>query len=370
MSTTGDRQNVVIVGGGNGGISVFNELSKTLDASKYDLILITPRPFFVHLPATIRMVVTADGNLEDTAIMPLPDHKFNTGNKKLVLAHVTSVVDDEIKGRYVTLDNGQDIEYSVMVLAPGSQWESPLDMPDTKEEIGHMLQSWRARFAKAQDVVIVGGGSIGIELAGELKDLQASLLLNDAYHASWRKRVTDSVTARGVNVVLDDYVDDVEVKDGCVTTRSGRSIPADLVVPTRGPRPNTKFIQSLGSDVLNATGYVKVSPTLQLVSHPRIFAAGDVIDWKEQKQSAKVAGHASVVSNNVLVLLGQKKKMVNYKGAFEAILITNGKYGDIAYIDILWGIVLGNWLVSLIKSRGLLPTHLPASSLFLARFIV
>jgi len=30
------------------------------------------------------------------------------------------------------------------------------------------------------------------------------------------------------------------------------------------------------------------------------------------------------------------------------------QYGGIAYIDILWGIVLGNWLVSLIKSRGLL----------------
>jgi len=96
-------------------------------------------------------------------------------------------------------------------------------------------------------------------------------------------------------------------------------------VPTRGPRPNTKFIASLGSDVLTSSGYVKVLPTLQLAFHPRIFAAGDVIDWKEQKQSAKVAGHASVVANNVFVLLGQKKAMINYKGATEAILITNGK---------------------------------------------
>lgn len=97
-------------------------------------------------------------------------------------------------------------------------------------------------------------------------------------------------------------------------------------VSTRGPNgPNTKFVESLGSEVLNAKGFIKVLPTLQLPRHERIFALGDAIDWNEQKQAAKIPKHAPVVVNNVLFLLGQKKSLVQYKGTFELIVLTNGK---------------------------------------------
>jgi len=162
MSKVEERQNIVIVGGGNGGLSTFNELSSTLDASKYNLVLVTPRPFFVHLPATIRMVVTANGKLEDSALMPLPKDRFNARNKKLILGKVASIIDDEIKGQYVVLDNGDSIEYAVLVLAPGSLWNAPVDFPDTKEEIVRACENWRSKFAEAKDVVLVGGGSIGV----------------------------------------------------------------------------------------------------------------------------------------------------------------------------------------------------------------
>lgn len=42
--------------------------------------------------------------------------------------------------------------------------------------------------------------------------------------------VNDSLIKRGVNLVLGERVDDVEPKDGKLITRSGKEIPADLVV--------------------------------------------------------------------------------------------------------------------------------------------
>jgi NADH dehydrogenase FAD-containing subunit len=96
-------------------------------------------------------------------------------------------------------------------------------------------------------------------------------------------------------------------------------------VVTRGPRPNTDFISTFGSGVLTERGTVKVKPTLQLASHPDIYAAGDIIDWDEQKQAGKVNAHAPVVAANVLSSVAGQTPTSNYKGSIEMIVVTNGK---------------------------------------------
>lgn len=213
--------------------------------------------------------------------------------------------------------------------------------------------------------------------------------LNSTYPVRWRENVAKKSRKRGVEFVLSDNVTDLEPQNGRIVTQHGKSITADLVVrdllihyayfeycmkvPTFGSRPNTEVIKSLGSGVLTDNGYVRVKPTLQLVNHPRIFALGDIIDWKEQKQAAKVAGHVSVVANNVLTLVGLESKFKEYKGSIELIALTNGKVcssrflfsiegllnyfyqnGGSSYFGILWGIILGNWFTWLIKSKSLM----------------
>jgi thioredoxin reductase len=97
-------------------------------------------------------------------------------------------------------------------------------------------------------------------------------------------------------------------------------------VQARGSRPNTAFIAKLGSSVLTEQGYVKVQPTLQLTSYRNIFAGGDVIDWKEQKQAAKAGSHAAIIVANVVAYLASRP-LKPYKGSPEMIGITNGKVG-------------------------------------------
>ena len=75
---------------------------------------------------------------------------------------------------------------------------------------------------------------------------------------------------------------------------------------------------------------VRVLPTLQLPAYPEIFAAGDIIDWDEQKQSGKVSmGHAPVVVKNILSFVEGKPVKAEYKGSLEIIAITNGKVSRI-----------------------------------------
>lgn len=96
-------------------------------------------------------------------------------------------------------------------------------------------------------------------------------------------------------------------------------------MPTRGGKPNSEFIATLGPNVLDASGYVKVTDTLQVEGHPDVFAVGDIISYKEQKQLAKTPGHASIIVANILTLIRGSAAKKKYTGTFEAIVVTNGK---------------------------------------------
>ena len=100
---------------------------------------------------------------------------------------------------------------------------------------------------------------------------------------------------------------------------------------------------------------------------------GDIIDWEEQKQAAKVGTHASVVAANVLSFVsGQPVKKV-YGGSPEIIIVPVGKvafrsfaavlkYADCqtlqtigqGYLGFLWGILVGDWFSRTMKGKTLM----------------
>lgn len=56
-------------------------------------------------------------------------------------------------------------------------------------------------------------------------------LLNDAYPKYFRKDVAKGLRNRGVEIVLNDWVDELEPSEsGVIKTRNGKRIIADLVV--------------------------------------------------------------------------------------------------------------------------------------------
>ncbi len=174
------------------------------------------------------------------------------------------------------------------------------------------------------------------------------MLLSDTYPTKFRKAMEGKVRSRNVDIIFNDYIDTFpEPGDVGVSTRGQNElIDADLVVrllphlillslltlplhlpqvPCFGSHPNTAFISSLGSDVLTKSGSVKVKPTLELQDHPGVFAAGDIIDWKEQKQAGKAPNHAGIVAPNVVSFLAGTTQKKVYKGSIEMIIIPVGK---------------------------------------------
>ncbi|KAJ3711205.1 FAD/NAD(P)-binding domain-containing protein [Lentinula raphanica] len=362
------KATVVVVGGGTGGVVVARSLSKSLDPQKHELILINKLPYRIILPASLRMLVSDKGKLEERILVPY-DKLFINGNGTFIEGLVTQVnPKDNSNSGSLTLSDGKVVEYDVLVLATGSKWDGPTAFPDDAKSVDAHIAAWREEIAKANDILLVGGGAVGIELAGEIKDIwpdkkvtvlnRGAQLLNDTYTTKLRTGLQRQLEERGVKVILDDSLEDLPSESASpveVRTAKGVSLKPDLILRTWGARSNTSY---LPPSFLTANGTVKVLPTLQLPDHPNIFALGDMIEWDEQKTSAKAQmGHAPVVAKNVeLYLKGAdlSKEGKMYKGSMEMIMVSNGRKTGMGWMSAMGGVVFGPFLTSHIKSKDLL----------------
>lgn len=183
------KENVVILGGGGAGAAIARELSAKLPkvSSTYNLILVTSRDHYVHMPAMLRMAASSEDKLEDTAVIPY-DHLFVNGFGTLKIGTATRIESSSAGGK-VVLQSGEEIKYRYLVVATGSIWEGPLaNIAESTEEFLTSIRDWRAKFQKAQSIAIIGAGAVGLgmfmtflqkptlnfncflELAGELRD--------------------------------------------------------------------------------------------------------------------------------------------------------------------------------------------------------
>ncbi|KAG8785649.1 hypothetical protein FRC12_017325 [Ceratobasidium sp. 428] len=288
------RKNVVIVGGGGGGVPVFKELEKQLDPATHRLVLIESRDYYFHLPAALRMTVSVMGNLEETALIPY-DHLITRPSlSSIYRARALSITATEV------VTDVEPVPYEYLILATGSTWEGPLNLPPAKVDAVEAVSAQRTQYRSSHSVLIVGGGAVGIELAGELREslphVKVNLvhrnraLMNDTYPDKYRQSLHDMLIKSGVNIILNDMIVDESVNaDGMFMTVSGQPIAADLLIPTRGGRPNTSMLAEFDpTSLIEETGYVRVEPNLQvkLISGAcNVYAVGDIIDWPEQKAS-------------------------------------------------------------------------------------
>ncbi|KAH9850143.1 FAD/NAD-P-binding domain-containing protein [Lenzites betulinus] len=357
-------KSVVVLGGGWAGTLIARDLSAKLDPSAYDITLINDRPYFVHIIAGARLTVTAEGKLEDKVLIPF-DRLFHNGNGTAKIGTVASVVEnDKGQGGVVVLDGGERVPYTALIIATGNSWAGPMDFPKTDVEVRAHISSWRDKYEKATHVVIVGGGPLGLETAGEVKETwpnkkvtvvhHREQLVNDTWPEKYRNDVERRWRRFGINFILGDKLDIPPDGTIGVTTHKGKHIPdADLVIPAFGSRPNAGFLKLFDEKVLDDYGAICVNDHFELPGHPGVFAAGDVTDRKETKQASKAHRHVPIVVANVVSFLRGEPCDHGYTGVPESIVITLGKNGGSGYFNVLWGIMIGNWL-----SKWLVAKHL------------
>ncbi|MHC4885268.1 MAG: FAD-dependent oxidoreductase [Planctomycetota bacterium] len=289
---------VVIIGGVTAGPKAASKVIRLRENAEVTII---ERGEFLSyagcgLPYYISGTVREQGKLMCTPAGVARDSVFFRSQKNVRVRNRTEAVGIDREGRRVQVRdilNGDEewVPYDALLLATGAVPIIP-PLPGCDARGVFRLHGVRdaegIRLAlaehKARDVVIVGGGLIGVEITEALASrgcritmLECQSQILGMLDFELARLVERHMESNGVKVCVDTCAQEILVgEQGEVTgvrTDQG-AMPADMVVLAVGVRPNTALAKEAGLKLCGITQAVAVDAGMR-TSDPHIFAAGD-----------------------------------------------------------------------------------------------
>ncbi|MEU8084513.1 FAD-dependent oxidoreductase [Micromonospora sp. NPDC049101] len=309
---------VVVVGGGYGGTAVAKALELVAD-----VVLIDPRDAFVNVAGALRALVRPEwaGNI----FFP-----FDT-----VLTRGTVIRDRvvSVDSGGVTLASGQRVAADYLVLATGSSYAYPARLnADSIDAALDDLRQTNKELASAGRVLILGAGPVGLELAGEIKEVWPDKLVTlvdpaeqllPGFTPEMRDDLHRQLDELGIQVRLGTSLAAPLTTDAnraatvTATTTDGDEITADIWFRAFGLRTNSAYLGDGRLTTLTPRGQVAVTETLNvrgsgdILEH--VYAIGDLTDVTEDKMAAYALQHAEVVARNITAQLGGGQPTATYQ---------------------------------------------------------
>lgn len=235
----GEKQRVVILGGGFGGLNAAQKLKR----APVDVILIDRRNFHLFQPLLYQV---ATGSLSPGEIAaPLRGVLSKQKNAQVLLGEAADIDPD---GKRIILRDGATIGYDSLIVSTGSQssyygndgwreWAPSLKSIEEATAIRHKIlyafecaeRSNSEEEARAWlTFVIVGAGATGMELAGALAEIANETLKNDFRHINPRE--ARIILMEGGPRVLNAFPEDLSAKAEKLVSRLGVEVTKGVLV--------------------------------------------------------------------------------------------------------------------------------------------
>ncbi|MGE0595785.1 MAG: NAD(P)/FAD-dependent oxidoreductase [Hyphomonadaceae bacterium] len=349
------KTQIVVVGGGAGGLELVRRLGAHFGRERYDIILVEPQSAHIWKPLLHEVAAGAlDANLDEVGYRSHAHrwrYRFFMGRmegidretRHVIIAPIFDEDGGEIIGR-------QRIRYDYLVIAIGSITNS-YGVPgvdqhcfflDTRAEADRfrlklLNQCLRVSRQMSEDpesdahvrVAIVGGGATGVELAAELYNAAAALrhyglevfdesrleitLLEGgprilpALPDKLAEAAKAELEALGVHVKVGAHASEVTAE--AIKTKEGDVIAADLKVWAAGVKaPN--FLQGIAGLETNANNQLIVRETLQTTRDHRIFALGDCCAAPQPGSERPVPPRAQAANQMAETVFANLKRMI------------------------------------------------------------
>jgi NADH dehydrogenase FAD-containing subunit len=284
---------LLLVGGGHAHVAVLADLARRPVPAGARVVLLTPEPALRYsgmVPGWL-----AGQHQVGEGVVDLAGLAARAG-AELVLDRVTAL---DPAARVVRTAGGAEIEFTIAAFDTGGEGhaaallgEDPrlIDVRPISafvERLAARLEALGASRGGLHKVVVAGGGAGGVELAFGLRNLGRSFAgaprrplvtlatgaaeLLPGFAPAVRRQVARALARQGIALLAED----VRFAGGAlVATAAGSLEPADIVIAALGSAaPGWVRTSGVASD---ADGFLLVDAHQRSLSHPHLFAAGDV----------------------------------------------------------------------------------------------
>lgn len=298
------KKRIVIVGGGFGGLKLANKLK----GSMFQVVLIDRNNYHQFLPLIYQV---ASAGLEPSSIA-FPFRKIFQKRKDFYFRWAeVSGVDSDSNRIQTTIG---ELSYDYLVLAAGTETnyfgnknieDAALSMKTVEEAMTmrNVILSNLERSLTSEDlkekqalmnIVIVGGGATGVEVAGVLSEMKSFIIPNDypdmdvhkvhIYLIEASNKLLASMSPHastssekflremGVNVMMSTKV--LDYKEGKVILDNGMDIPTKTFIWVSGV--SAVSFDSINSAMLGRGGRILVDEANRVKGINNVFAIGDV----------------------------------------------------------------------------------------------
>ncbi len=312
------QTDILIIGGSAAGIMTAKTAAKHYPNKK---ITVVRKEEKVLIPCGIPYTMATVNGPEENLI---PDQAV-TGIADLV---IDEVVDINREAKSIKLKTGKEITYEKLVLTNGSNVNYPpikgIDLEEVfpiKRDID-LLDKLRSKVDNSDNLVIIGGGFIGVEFADECRknrDINISLIEIEEHCLSLvcdndicmkvenkleENRINLLVKRKVVEIIGDESVEKIKLDNG-------QEIDADLVILGTGVSPSIDLAKKAGVEYDKRKGIIV--DEFMKTSDDDIFACGDCAEkasfFSNKIQAGRLASIATTEGRLVGANLYEEKRV-------------------------------------------------------------
>jgi 3-phenylpropionate/trans-cinnamate dioxygenase ferredoxin reductase subunit len=313
----GTSRNILIIGGGPAGTFAAIEAKKQDPAATVRLLSEEPCEPYEKPPLSKAVLL---GKVAPAAA-PIAGPQGMAGHDVVFEPRARCAAIDRSEQK-VVLHDGRRLHYDALVIATGSAPQHVPELPPGMPRVHYLrtetdAEALKADLRRSRDLLVVGGGLIGLEVAASAAELGVKTTVLEVAPRILA-RVCDEDTGALVHAAHRRHGVDIRVgttlvsaaaqADGRIAavTSGGDPLTAALVVVGTGVKPSDRLAADAG---LATDGGIVVDEQCR-TSDPAIFAAGDVVcfpgpqglvrleNWRHAQDQGAVAGRNAAGAND------------------------------------------------------------------------
>lgn len=344
---------VVILGGSYAGAMALTSLYKVHPQAEVTLVSLTTHTYFNI--ASPRLLVEPEKF--DKTVFSLENFvkRRSNGKGKFIQGKAIGVDFENNEVTVQTSEGPINLEYDVLVLGTGSAtlWDG-FKVNESHLAAKLAILSTAEKLKSAKTVAIIGGGSTGVETAGEIayafKNIRVTLYTGSSGPLKEFPRLTAGATSKlaklGVKIV--NNVKTKSVTETEAILESGEIVQSDLVIEAFSLTPYSAY---LPDSVKDKYGYVKTDKQLIVQGTTNVIALGDLVSGSSKTIIDLKMAQMAVYSATLKRILKGNKSTREWTPMQNSILVPISPTGGEGMI---FGWHVPNFIVRFLKAKTFL----------------